>query len=444
MFKFVLILTFLVSSSVFAQSKVPQTMDQINAILKAKKQSLEPFNAKDVKIDLESLGLDDLSKDLNKSKIVPPEEKLAKPEESKVVEEAKSQDLKESPQKKEEPKIEEKKQVEATAKTEEKKIETLPEKKTEELKKIDQKPLVQKTKIKKKNISKTSSYINSAKKRDLKKRLEAEKKQYVYEKKREEQALKLKELRKKYLAEFEEKDSDLANNEEVFDEDGETILPQKKNLNRFVSEEPPALPILDHFRTADNLHIPIILSYEERRKILFDAIKIGNINYFNNAYKDIENPDVTNQSGDTVLTYAILMKKYPVMAAILARGADPNLPNGLGYSPIDIAIELLDIKALEILVRNKADINYIDSFGRTSLMHAARLGFLPAVELFVLEGADVNAMDNDGFTALSIAYRHKKEVIVKFLLKNGAKPWIEKPYEAEKHSLIKELENRWK
>lgn len=440
MLKSVLFLTLLtVCFPAFSQSKVPQTMDQINAILKAKKESLEPFSEKDVKIDLESLGLDDLSK--TKSA---PEEKILKPEESKPLE-AKTPESKEVLQEKEEPKIEEKKQVELPAKKEEKKVESAPEKKIEEVKKPDQKPLLKKTKAKKRNANRTSNYINSSKKRDLKNRLEAERKQYVYEKRRAEQAHKLQELRKKYLAEFEEKDSDSNVNEEVFDEEGsEIILPQRKNLSRFISEEPPALPILDHFRTSDNLHIPTILSYEERRNILFDAINIGNINYFNSAYKYIENPDVTNQSGDTILTYAILTQKYAVMAAILARGADPNLPNALGYSPIDIAVELLDIKALEILVQNKADINYFDSFGRTSLMHAARVGFLPAVELLVLKGADVNIMDNDGFTALSIAYRHQKEIIVKFLLKNGAKPWIEKPYEAEKHSLIKELENRWK
>jgi ankyrin repeat protein len=85
-----------------------------------------------------------------------------------------------------------------------------------------------------------------------------------------------------------------------------------------------------------------------------------------------------------------------------------------------------------------------DAFGRTYLMHAARLGFLPAVDLLIGRGIDVNAMDNDGFTALSIAYRHKKELIVQYLLKNGAKTWIEKPYKPEDQSLIKELENRWK
>ena len=53
-------------------------------------------------------------------------------------------------------------------------------------------------------------------------------------------------------------------------------------------------------------------------------------------------------------------------------------------------------------------------------------------------------MDDDGFTALSIAYRHRKELVVQYLLKNGAKTWIEKTYNPQKRYYMDELNNRWK
>ena len=218
----------------------------------------------------------------------------------------------------------------------------------------------------------------------------------------------------------------------------------KKDLNPFASEEMPALPILNRYRSGDNNHIPIILTPREKVDLLFKAISTNNVSFFNDSYRGVENPNVQNAFGDTILTYAMLMRRYSIVASIVAKGADVNRANKLGYTPVNIAIELLDFKLLEILVNNKADLNYLDAFGRSYLMHAARVGFLPAADLFLSNGIDVNLMDKDGFTALAIAYRHNKEVIAQYLLKHGAKTWIEKPYDPKNQSLIQELENRWK
>lgn len=221
------------------------------------------------------------------------------------------------------------------------------------------------------------------------------------------------------------------------------ILPRKKDLNNYIVEELPPIPILNRSRSYDNLHIPYVLTPKEKIDIMFSAISLGSVTFFNEAFKYVQNPNIYNDQGDTILTYALLIKKYPVIASVLAKGADPNLPNKLGHTPVEIAIEMIDFKALEMLANNNANLKYVDSFGRTYLMHAARVGFLPAVDLLVRRGIDVNVMDEDGFTALSIAYRHKKELIVQYLLKNGAKTWEEKKFIPEGQNLIQELENRW-
>ncbi len=447
----------MLSCEALAQRKTPPTMEQINAALKAKKEALEPFNDKDVKVDLESLGLDDVDK-----KPAAAVAADASPElENKESKNLDSPQIAEEKTVKKSPKlelVEPNPQPVVAAESKDSapesggnftnKISNFLNKSADKIKSVvtPEQPAVVATEAKVEPKKNTQKYVNSAKKKNLKKRLEAEKRQRIYEKNKAAKSKKLQELRAKYLIKIEKTDLDFSQKtaENFADDEEEKIVPQKKNLNRFISEEAPALPIIDRYRTKDNLHIPIILTRQERITILFDAIASGNVAFFTSAYKDIEEPNVKNSTGDTILTYAILLQKYPVIAAVLARGANPNIPNDLGYSPLDIAIELLDIKALELLVKNKADIFEVDGFGRTSLMHAARVGFLPAAELLVLEGVDVNAMDNDGFTALSIAYRHKKEVIVKFLLKSGAKTWIEKPYNPEKKTMIEELENRWK
>jgi len=383
-----------------------QTLDEINADLKAKKAELEPFDQSKVKVDVESLGLDDVDKKEDKKSI-----EVKSPLPAPVGQET------------------------SEASPSEVKDGVDLEKKVEEVKKIDEAKIEQSaiTSASASDTKKPSDqYLNAQKKKNMKRRLEMERQKKGNAKKQKDKIEKFKKLRDLYLLESNEGDAE------------EKITPRKKNLNPFANEEMPALPILNRYRSGENNHIPIILTPREKVDLLFKAISTNNVSFFNDSYRGVENPNVQNAFGDTILTYAILMRRYSIVASIIAKGADVNRANKLGYTPVNIAIELLDFKLLEMLVNNKADLNYLDAFGRSYLMHAARVGFLPAADLFLSNGIDVNLMDKDGFTALAIAYRHKKEVIVQYLLKHGAKTWIEKPYDPKNQSLIQELENRWK
>jgi hypothetical protein len=457
----------------FSYAQAPrkvQTLEEINADLEVRKKELEPFDEKKVKIDVESLGLDDVDKTQQKPKKDVAEEVTK--EKDKIVKDIKEKiEEKTHEEKPKEKKIEEKKaaaeavpqneglmdRIEKMAQKQKPVIEKAVKKVKAEVEAAKKEITSEKSveKKEKKVIepkSSTERYINSTKKQNLKKRLEAERKskEKVVDAKKEKEnhekrLEKLKELRLKYILRGEDEAiySFMRDHDDDYFEE-EKVVPHEKNLNRFISEEPPAPPIMDIYRAKDNLHIPLVLTFKEKVDILFNSISIGNPAYFNSAFSNVEDPDIKNQYGDTLLTCAILQKKYPIMASILAKGANPDLPNNLGFTPMDIALEMLDIRAIELLANNGTSLEYSDKFGRTYLMHAARLGFLPAVELLVSKGVNVNTMDDDGFTALAIAYRHKKEIIVRYLLKKGAKTWIEKPYDPQPQSLIKELENRWK
>lgn len=229
---------------------------------------------------------------------------------------------------------------------------------------------------------------------------------------------------------------------------GNTQIPIKtpieKDINRYIIDEVPALPILSRYRTNENLHVPIIPTPYERIDSLFQAISMQNVGYFNSSYKYVQNPNVFNRQGDNLLTYSIIYKSYPTLISALNKGADPNLANKLGYTPATIAIELKDLKALKMLFDNGADINFKDKFGRNYLMYASRVGFLPAVDFFIKKGIDINAMDNDGFTALAIAYKNNRQLAIKYLIKNGAKTWAVDSFQPKSGSLMESLENRWK
>jgi hypothetical protein len=402
--------------------KAPKSFEDIAAELNAKKQELEPFDRKKVKVDLESLGLDDVDNS-NKDDA----KKVANTTEEKPKEELKVENLEVIKPAENKPLgdktviIENSKQDLAAPVIANQSSSPALEAKGKN-KAVDKKTIVKKP-VKK-----------PLKKQDIVKIPQTQNEKIQIEKSQE-----LSELRKKYLAKFSNKKSDLSSQEQ-----SDIVVPRRKEIGKFIVDETPPEPILNRFRSSENIHIPTVSTKPEMIEVLFDVASLDNISLFSDAYKDIENPNVKNKNGDTILTFATLLKKYSIMASLLEKGADPNMPNKLGYSPLAIAIEMLDSKSCEILFNGGADINYVDALGRTYLMQAVKVGFLPGVELLVRNGVDVNAMDNEGFTALAVAYRYKRDVIVKYLLKNNARTWSEKPSEVESQSMIKDLENRWK
>ena len=349
-----------------------ESLEKINADLAAQKAKDEPFDQKKVKIDLESLGLDPIKESEKTAPTNPPanaaiqgqqptstlsEQNLAEPEKapnagststSTVL--SKIQNLlhrTKSPDQKEEREV---------VKTEGGAAAMEPV-----------------TKPSLKPSQSTEKYLASRKKLALKKRLAAEKRAAENAKKQQEKLKKLSELRRKYLISVKPREDSNEDVDEDLIEQDENIIPRKKDLNRFISHDPLPSPILDRYRTSDNVHIPIIPTKEDRINVLFNSIVNYDKSHFENAYKDIDQPNLKNASGDTLLTYALLMRQHTAIASILEKGADPDLQNALGYRPLAIAIEMLDLRSVNLLIDSGSDINYFDKFGKTYLMQAARL-----------------------------------------------------------------------
>lgn len=455
-----------------------QSLEEIRADLNARKAAAEPFSDKDVKIDVESLGLDsvdDKKPDDRKSaaptqSLQPQIPSLPKAENSA---QKSSVATTESPKKTKDipgsiaaivpiavaEKSEEGKSASINIKGNQEsggnkifsKIQSFISGKnnTQEPATATNQPQVE-SKIDEIANSATKS-LKALKKEKLRQRIAKEKKEAEERRAKERKEAKIKRLNK-LRAEYLIKLSNGEANEEFSDEDLSAktqeylrIVPKEKSFrwsDRFISYDPPPLPIIDRYRGNDNKHIPTIPTIQEKVDLMFQAINSNNPAYFNSAYQQVLDPNVHNQNGETILTYATLFQKYGTMSSILAKGADPDLPNALGHTPLDIAIELLDIKSAQILIEMNADPNYVNGLGRTYLMSAARLGFLPMADLLISQGVDINALDNEGLTALATAQKYKQDIMVKFLLKSGAQSLAKKPRIVEQN-IIKELENRW-
>jgi ankyrin repeat protein len=126
--------------------------------------------------------------------------------------------------------------------------------------------------------------------------------------------------------------------------------------------------------------------------------------------------------GATPLLRAAKALDAPSVVLLLKYGANPNLPNMRGTTPVMAAAGLGSVDAdtrgvfttedtaqrsvdtLKLLLDAGGEINAKDNIrGQTPLHGAAFWGWNPAVELLVARGADLNAKDNQGKTVIDSA-----------------------------------------
>jgi Ankyrin repeats (3 copies) len=117
----------------------------------------------------------------------------------------------------------------------------------------------------------------------------------------------------------------------------------------------------------------------------------------------------------------IFPSKIEKAAALLSSGADVNIRDKDGTTPLMWAVEKNSLEVVKGLLDNGAEVEAKDNNGQTALMDAAYWGHLELVELLVEKGADVNAKDEHGRTAMTWASRNLHPRIVEFLKAHGAK-----------------------
>jgi ankyrin repeat protein len=136
-----------------------------------------------------------------------------------------------------------------------------------------------------------------------------------------------------------------------------------------------------------------------------------------------------NDKSDTLLNLAckncriFYDNTLPAIQEILAAGANPNISNLEGKTPLMYACQGNDASAeiALLLLENSADATTKDSDGNTALHYAAKIydknKAKTIAENLLDNGADAKAVNNDGKTALDFAVEVNNEPLIKLLLK---------------------------
>jgi ankyrin repeat protein len=106
---------------------------------------------------------------------------------------------------------------------------------------------------------------------------------------------------------------------------------------------------------------------------------------------------------------------------LLGEGADPNLANRFGFTPLHEAAIVRNAKMLELMLEAGGDANATFGEGETVLMTAARAGDLASVRVLLEHGGQPDATENwHGQTALMWAAIENHADVVQLLIHAGA------------------------
>jgi len=178
---------------------------------------------------------------------------------------------------------------------------------------------------------------------------------------------------------------------------------------------------------------------EFQHSLLFLAAQAGDLYGVKLVIDCGVNPNIQNKDGDTPLHSAALNGKSEVVKLLLEHGADPNIQNKDGmtplhfateyspwhfaarYSPWDSATERGYLRVVKLLLEHGADPNIQNKDGMTPLHFATERGSPEVVKLLLEHGADPNIQENKfGWTPLHYAVSRCHVDVVRVLLDHGA------------------------
>ncbi|MBO7454124.1 MAG: ankyrin repeat domain-containing protein [Alphaproteobacteria bacterium] len=131
-------------------------------------------------------------------------------------------------------------------------------------------------------------------------------------------------------------------------------------------------------------------------------------------------PNIKNKDGDTPLIKAVWWKSIKVTKYLIDHGADVNSKNRWGDTVLTNVLEKNNNEIAKYLIDHGANVNLRDRWGDTILIKALEEDNDELVKYLVEHGADVNSENTWGDTVLIRAIEKNNNELVKYLVECGA------------------------
>ena len=132
------------------------------------------------------------------------------------------------------------------------------------------------------------------------------------------------------------------------------------------------------------------------------------------------NPNLADRDGHTPLHLAAETGQVASLRLLLAAGADPNAADAWGVTPLHLAARGDRAEAIRLLLDAHANPAAVDARGFSALDVAAELDNVAAVEAFVARGIELSAKTPLDETAADIALRARSDRAAQLLIDAGA------------------------
>jgi ankyrin repeat protein len=154
---------------------------------------------------------------------------------------------------------------------------------------------------------------------------------------------------------------------------------------------------------------------------LLEAVRSGDATAARALLAAGADANVRDVDGATPLLYAAHSANTEIVRALLAAGADPNLGNRYGVAPLHEASLVADAALIGLLLDAGAEVDAALPEGETPLMLASRTSGVAAVQLLIGRGADVNVVERwQGQTPLMYAAARDRAQVAAALIAAGA------------------------
>lgn len=127
-------------------------------------------------------------------------------------------------------------------------------------------------------------------------------------------------------------------------------------------------------------------------------------------------------SGETALHIVIQRRDSTWLGYLLQKGANPNLADKKGTTPLMLATQLGYVEGIDTLVRKKATVDQTNRSGETALILAVQLRNSEAVRALLKAGANPDKKDSRaGYSARDYAKQDGRASAIAAIIENHGK-----------------------